>query len=434
MEDEDKELNLNRHYQLQELCNILYKIISVPNTEEIIQEFLKKCCEFLDFFSGGIVLWNSGIGVSRYTYNTPKEYALDGLVFKAEDEGLNSKVYRERKFVEITNYSKSIYAFTPLKFSKIQYFIGIPLYGRDSIIATLSFFTLEKRQKLNLEEKMFLEEIGKQMSVILNFLQTVQKLEDTNDDYNQTYNFLELVLKRSQNIVILLNLSERIKFWNQFAAESINYSSNEIINQHLPLNNDEENCFHQKFLNVKLDQTEIKDIIRIQVKNSLEKFRIIYYTLYPIFDKKNRIESILLMGEDVTEKNVLLDELNEYHDILSQKYVELQNFQSLSQQLQSQLESSKRILIIGDFILRYYNQINNPLMIIMNNLHIINQTLPKITEEEIRKRIQLSLDDTVFTAKRIKVLASSLEALADATITLPISIDRIAECNKSSNK
>ena len=36
-------------------------------------------------------------------------------------------------------------------------------------------------------------------------------------------------------------------------------------------------------------------------------------------------------------------------------------------------------------------------MIIMNNLHIINQTLPKITEEEIRKRIQLSLDDTVFT-------------------------------------
>ena len=107
---------------------------------------------------------------------------------------------------------------------------------------------------------MFLEEIGKQMSVILNFLQTVQKLEDTNDDYNQTYSFLELVLKRSQNIVILLDLSERIKFWNQFAAESINYSSNEIINQHLPLNNDEENCFHQKFLNV-ANSTKLKSKI-----------------------------------------------------------------------------------------------------------------------------------------------------------------------------
>ena len=42
MEDEDKELNLNRHYQLQELCNILYKIISVPNTGRNYSRILKK--------------------------------------------------------------------------------------------------------------------------------------------------------------------------------------------------------------------------------------------------------------------------------------------------------------------------------------------------------------------------------------------------------
>ena len=78
------------------------------------------------------------------------------------------------------------------------------------------------------------------------------------------------------------------------------------------------------------------EITQLQTNYNEDDFRILLYSIYPIRNQTGNIELILFMGQDISEKHTLLQELNEYHTVLSQKYSEISNFQLYIQQLQNE--------------------------------------------------------------------------------------------------
>jgi PAS domain S-box-containing protein len=411
-----EEFSNERQNQILQLLNIFHKTIEFQNSEEVIEEFTERSCLFLNASAATLVIWDSGIGVFNYTYNIPPEIGLKGKIITPDEDSLNSKIYRDKTSEELMNYSKNVYSYPLLKPLNFQYAMGTPLFIKDSVIGTLCFLYYDRNSKMDSEERAFLEHIGQLFSLILFQVQLTQKIEEKTQEYNQSHTFLELVLNTSPNIIILCDLAGKIKFWNTAAENVIGYSSNDMLNQKLPLLPGEEKKFHDLFQDVRQGVNHINEIIQFKVKRSEDEFKLLMYSIYPIRNQlTNIIESIIIMGQDISEKHTLLQELNEYHTVLSQKYLEISNFRSYIEELQSQLNFSERLAVIGDLSRKLSHQINNPMMIILNNLELIKEELDTITDEKIRNDIENYIKEIFSTANRIKNLMVSLKQFAEST-------------------
>ena len=285
------------------------------------------------------------------------------------------------------------------------------------LVATLCFFYYEHDGKMNDEERLFLEKMGNTLCFAFQYIQLTQKITEKTLEADQYNNFLTLVLNASPNITILCDLSGKIRFWNQAAENSTGYTSNEMINKKIPLLSSDEKKFHQIFLDVRKGVTKVNEVTQLQTNYNEDDFRILLYSIYPIRNQTGNIESILFMGQDISEKHTLLQELNEYHTVLSQKYSEISNFQSYIQQLQNELNLAQRLAMIGELSGELSHQINDPITLILNNLQLITDELVAITDNSIREVIECKFQDITFTANRIKNIMISLKQFAESTRT-----------------
>ncbi len=190
-----------------------------------------------------------------------------------------------------------------------------------------------------------------------------------------------------------------------------------MINKKIPLLSSDEKKFHQIFLDVRKGVTKVNEVTQLQTNYNEDDFRILLYSIYPIRNQTGNIESILFMGQDISEKHTLLQELNEYHTVLSQKYSEISNFQSYIQQLQNELNLAQRLAMIGELSGELSHQINDPITLILNNLQLITDEFVAITDNSIREVIECKVQDITFTANRIKNIMISLKQFAESTRT-----------------
>ena len=107
MEESTNSLTSIHRDQLQELLEILHKLLEYENPDDVIEEFFEKSVLFLNASSATLVLWETGIGVCNYTYNMPTELNMKGIIMKPDQDSLTSRIFRDRTIVELTNYSKN---------------------------------------------------------------------------------------------------------------------------------------------------------------------------------------------------------------------------------------------------------------------------------------------------------------------------------------
>ena len=367
-----------------QVSQILYHLLTTEKPEKMLGKILDASVDVIKADAGTIVLWESEMGFYNTLANIDPEIPLMGTIMSPDSDrgGLDARLYRERerKYIALSNYSKNMDANPILKPAGYHFAVGIPLYVHQTeLIGTACFYYNDRTEKISAEEVTILEELGKSISVAILTAQLHQQLAESKQKEEESRNFLDLLVNASPDLIINIDLTGKIKFWNQAAERSTGFSAGEMMDKKLPLieGKVEEDFYQllQKSRNgdVFLDQEVSFFSKTMKNKKDDSKGKKLRLSIVPIKNHRNSIDSVLLTGKDVSEKQFLEHKVQQYNAELTQKALDLTQKERLLHQTQDSLLNAEKLAMIGVLTDKLNHQINNPLMGMLATLSIIQE-------------------------------------------------------------
>ncbi len=414
---------------------IFKKLLETSQPDLILEKTLEECAHHFQADAATIVLWDSEIGFINTVYNISDEHSIKGSLLKPDEGGLDNRLYRERnrKYIALSNYSKNMDVSKTLQPLEFNYAFGIPLYIKEEqMVGSLCFYYLKRTDKISEKEITLLEEIGPIVSIAILHARLYKNITQLEIKGNKTNNFLNLLLNSSPDIIINVDLTGKVIFWNKAAENSTKIKLKEIKNKKLPLvsGRNEEN-FYELITEVRNKEIIAEKNFLFQAKTegkNKEKPnpRTINLSLVPVINESGKIDSILITGKDISEEEHLQKKIYEYHLALRNKDEEISSSQEKIRIFQEDLKAAQKFAIIGQISTLLSHQINNPLMSIISALSVlvddcedIFKFKPNKNEEkefiEAKSAIKNQIDDIIREGKRIKDVLKDLRLFSEIT-------------------
>ncbi len=418
-----------------EIRQIFKKLLETSQLGLILEKILEECAHCFQADAATIVLWDSEIGFFNTTYNIPAESSIKGALLKPDEGGLDNRLYRERdrKYIALSNYSKNMDASKTLKPLGFNYAFGIPLYIKeDQMVGSLCFYYSKRSDKIAKKEIALLEKIGPIVSIGILHGRLYKEITQLETKSNKTNNFLNLLLNSSPDIIINVDLTGKVIFWNKAAESSTKIKLNEIRNKKLPLvsGRNEEN-FYELLNEVRNKEIIVEKNFLFQAKSERKTKekpnpRTINLSLVPVIKESGKIDSILITGKDISEEEHLQKKIYEYHLALRNKDEELLSSKEKLRVFQDDLKAAQKFAIIGQISTLLSHQINNPLMSIISTLSVLVddcENIFKIKQNkfeekefiEAKNAIKNQIDEIILEGKRIKTVLKDLRLFSEIT-------------------
>ena len=420
---------------MKEIRQIFRKLLETSQPDLILEKILEECAHYFQADAATIVLWDNELGFFNTTYNISDESSIKGVLLKPDEGGLDNRLYRERnrKYIALSNYSKNMDVSKTLKPLGFNYAFGIPLYIKEEqMVGSLCFYYLKRTDKISEKEITLLEEIGPIVSIAILHARLYKNITQLETKGNKTNNFLNLLLNSSPDIIINVDLTGKVIFWNKAAENSTKIKLKEIKNKKLPLvpGRNEEN-FYELLSEVRNKEIIAEKNFLFQAKTekkSKEKPnpRTINLSLVPVINESGKIDSILITGKDISEEEHLQKKIYEYHLALRNKDEEISSSKEKIRIFQEDLKVAQKFAIIGQISTLLSHQINNPLMSIISALSVLVddcEDIFKYKQNEIEDKefieaksaIKNQIDDIVREGKRIKDVLKDLRLFSEIT-------------------
>jgi len=402
---------------LTKFQQILQKIAQNTRPEAIIEEFILSFSEILHADSATVVLWESNLGFYNIMHKIPSSVSLNGVILTPDQGGLDGRIYRDKRSIALTNYSKSMDVLPQLKGANFQFAMGTPLYLREQLAGSLCFYFNTRTEKMTSSEESLMENMARYLCIAILNAQISQKLEEKTIDADQSRSFLDLLLNSSPDIIFNCDLSGKIKFWNKAAEVSMGYSSQEMMNQKPPFLQTEEDRFHLLFLEARKGTATYNEIFQFKTSKNEKQNRIINLSMVAVRNSKNYIDSILFIGQDISEKQHLIKQIKDFNLALAQKSIELTTSQEQIQKMQEDLILAEKLATVGQLSDKLSHQINNPTMGILNNARLILDEIELDKTNPMGQKIEDSVNEVIFNANRVKNTLKALALFSEATRT-----------------
>ncbi len=366
--------------QMKKIQHISYQLLQIEKPELVLERILQTNVEILKADAGTIVLWESELGFFNNIYNLDSSIDLKGMILVPDQGGLDGRLYRERdrEYIELTNYSKNMDAHPHLKSLGFSFAIGVPLFFQeDKLIGTMCFYYSSRKEKYIESEIMMIKEIAQQTCVAILNSRLYQNLEESKRNEEQARNFLDLLVNSSPDIILNTDLTGKIKFWNQSAENTLMYTASEMMNTKPPLMPGEnEERFYDHFAEVRKGKLVLNEIFKFQMKKSVDKkkepkIKLIKLSIVPIKNHRDSIDSVLITGKDISEKQELEEKVKKVSQEVNQKNLALTQKDRLLHQTQQELMIAEKLATIGTLSDKLNHQINNPLMGILSSLSLL---------------------------------------------------------------
>ncbi len=392
---------------IKKIQQIFKKLLETSKPDLILEKTLEESAHYLQADAATIVLWDSEIGFFNNTYNIPSDSSIKGSLLKPDEQGLDNRLYRERnrKYIALSNYSKNMDASKTLKPLGFNYAFGIPLYIKEGLmVGSLCFYYLKRAEKISESEITILEEIGSIVSIAILHARLYNDINQLETKENKTKNFLNLLLNSSPDIIINVDLTGKVIFWNKAAENSTKIKLKEIKNKKLPLipGRNEEN-FYELLTEVRNNKIIVEKNFLFQTKTEKKPKekpnpRTINLSLVPVINESGKIDSILITGKDISEEEHLQKKIYEYHLALRNKDEEILSSHEKIRVFQEDLKVAQKFAIIGQISTLLSHQINNPLMSIISALSVLVDDF-----EDIFKNRNYKSDEKEFSEAKISI-------------------------------
>jgi PAS domain S-box-containing protein len=419
----------------KKIRQIFKKLLETSKPDLILEKTLEESAGYLQADAATLVLWDLGIGFFNTTYNISEESSIKGSLLKPDEQGLDNRLFRERdrEYIALSNYSKNMDSSKALKPLGFNYAYGIPIYiNEGQMVGSLCFYYLKRTEKITDKEITALEEIGPIFSMAILHSRLYKDITLLVTKENKTNNFLNLLLNSSPDIIINVDLTGKVIFWNKAAENSTKIKLEEIINKKLPLvsGRNEEN-FYELLTEVRNKEIIAEKNFLFQTKTErktkeISNPRTINLSLVPVRNETGKIDSILITGKDISEEEHLQKKIYEYHLALRNKDEEILSSKEKIRVFQKDLKDAQKFAIIGQISTLLSHQINNPLMSIISALSVLVDDCEDIfkigrnqTEEkefvEAKSGIINQINEIAIEGKRIKTVLKDLRLFSEIT-------------------
>lgn len=394
---------------------IVKMIHFLSEDSDIIPNILEESCKIMGANATVLVLWENNLGFYNTAVGFPEELSVKGQLIHP-NEGISGRIIDEKKTVTIRNYSKSIYAFKLFKELNFQFAIGTPIILRDEIVGNVNFYydktpVIEQHNLIK-----FVEELSEQLSIVILNSRIYQELHEKSVKLTETVSFLNLLLNTSPYIIIDINSSGKIKFWNKTATEVLGYNSHEMANKKLPLaegKNSEK--FLEIFVQSRRSGTSFNNVI-LDFITKRKRTKVINTRIIPIIRDGKDPESILLYGTDISKKVFLEEKIQQVEKQIGTHRVELARLGQMLDDTKINLEQAEKMALIGNMYGNLAHQINNPLMIILSLVQLLIDAKDEgdlITENESLYDFLMEIPKEI---EKIKEIIKILRVYSEITI------------------
>lgn len=393
------------------LDEILLEITSELDISNLLETILRMGCELFHAEAGSIVFWESDLGVFTSTYNFRPELKLRGTILTKE-EGISGQIYQRQDIVAIRNYSRSAYAYGPLKKEGYGLAFGVPIFTRDRLVGNINFYTTQADRKLSEQEKVHLLRLARQASVAILNAQLYQELENKTKKIEETKHFLDLLLDNAIEIIINTELNGKITYWNKTAETILGYSKSEIMGEKLPVwpSGKSSDRFNRLFLRVR--RGDAFQDFRLLFKTKAGSKALLKLSMVPIRDHDEKIVSVLITGQDITEKRKLELQMTKSQEMLEEKDTQLHEALQGLEITQERLLQAEKLATIVELSGGIAHEINNPLNGIINYAQLVLDEINDLMEKEPAREIVGYLGGIMDESEKIEKVTHDLLTLS----------------------
>jgi PAS domain S-box-containing protein len=405
-----------RLYDLSYLHQVLGQFLEGASSNQIMDQVLHDCIERLAADAITLVLWNGDLGVFNYEIGIPSELAILGRILNLKDGGLDAKVHQERTIQHLVYYSKNMYVYLPLQSANFQFAIGIPIISKSKVIATIGIYFTSRTEKISSDEAILLSMIGDNIRIILDYIILKDNADIAQFNYAQTSRFLTTLIDNSPLVIIYTDIMGIIKFWNKTAESIFGQMSAEIIGKKIfSVANLVFEPFLKFFPLLQQGNAFLDEQFSYNSLGSNAKEIVFQMSLVPIKDQNETVDSVLISGKDITEKQHLEKEMSEISFELSKKKEELDHIATRFSILEREYIVKEKMAMVGQISQRLAHNINNPLMTIYSSIELLQDDLINGDLQSDAKKADLIkvAEDLKIESQRIRAVLKSLTKFSE---------------------
>lgn len=329
---EKKIINLNRVYAV--LSNINQLIVRERDEEKIFEEACRIAVELGKFQLVwiGLVKNNSEEQIEIKNYSGDKNFSYSDFLMEIEQalknayesDALTANTIKSKNFTICNNIETDIRNIIDkdeaLKLG-LKSFASFPLIVFNKIYGVINIYSNEK-DFFDEQEIKLLNELSKDISFAIEFIQTEEEKNLILKNYRKTNNSLEAIINASPVAIMDLDTEGKVKSIYNNAAENIfGWKKEEVIGKIPPFIPEDKTSEFHSFLKQALSG---KSLMNIEVKRKKKDDSDIYVLLSssPLYDSNEVIVGIIAALNEITELKKVEDDLNKLNLELEQRVKE----------------------------------------------------------------------------------------------------------------
>ncbi|MGD8256311.1 MAG: ATP-binding protein [Desulfobacterales bacterium] len=389
----ESNIRYNNALLVQEIGQATSKILDIEKLLKTVAGVMEKR---LEFDRGMIMLTNKEKTILRYSagysQNPDEEEILKNMVFhldRPDSKGVFVMAIREQRPFLVNNISEiqNTLSHRSLEFAKrlgSQSLICVPIVYEKESMGILAVDNSKTSRRLRQSDMNLLMGVASQLAISIANAMSFEKLQQSEKNYRE-------LVENANSIILRINTSGKITFFNEFAQRVFGYSEKEILGknaEHLVLPNHEIRrlSFEDLITSLQTDPerplvSENESILRSGEKVSIA------WTYKPIFDENGQLKEILCIGNDISELKRAAKEKDE---------------------LQAQLQRAQKMEAIGTLAGGVAHDLNNILSGIVSYPELLLMDLPEasplrkpiITIQKSGERAAAIVQDLLTLARR----------------------------------
>jgi len=389
----ESNIRYNNALLVQEIGQATSKILDIEKLLKTVAGVMEKR---LEFDRGMIMLTNKEKTILRYSAgyspNIDEEEILQSMVFHLDrpgSKGMFVMAIREQRpfLVNNINEIQNTLSQRSLEFAKrlgSQSLICVPIVYEKESMGILAVDNSKNSRRLRQSDMNLLMGVASQLAISIANAMSFEKLQQSEKNYRE-------LVENANSIILRINTSGKLTFFNEFAQRVFGYSEKEILGknaENLVLPNHEVRRLSFEDLITSL-QTEPERLLVSENESILrsgEKVSIAW-TYKPIFDENGQLEEILCIGNDISGLKRAAKEKDE---------------------LQAQLQRAQKMEAIGTLAGGVAHDLNNILSGIVSYPELLLMDLPEtsplrkpiITIQNSGERAAAIVQDLLTLARR----------------------------------
>ncbi len=375
---------------VQEIGQAISTILDIDELLDFVMQALEKRS---DFDRGLVMMPNCDktrlVFITGYGYDPDKEGFLKSTEFhldNTESKGAFVDAFKNQVshlVNDINDISKDL-SNKSKKFAElmgVNNFICVPIFFKEESMGVLAVDNIHTKRPLTKSDMNRLSGIAQQIGISINNARFFRQLQSSEEKYRE-------LVENANSIIMRIDTSGRITFFNEFAQKFFQYKENELLGRNVVgtiIPDDDPYVGKLKSMFREIDKIPDK-YISTQSKNTIKNKEIVWiaWTNKPILDTEDNLKEILCIGNDITD---------------------IRRVEEERKNLEEQLFQSAKLSAVGQLASGIAHEFNNFLSVILGHAQL---SLREASITEIKE----SLQEIEKVTKRGSNLVTKLSAFA----------------------